>query len=377
MKALTWATKYRPKRFEEVVGQTDKVFLFNAAKKLDSAPPVILLCGPSGVGKTTVARIFAAAVNCEGQTGEPCGECASCSAVFDTTHPFVYEVDSARHATADDMRILHDKAYIASSSHKVFILDEIHAISPQAWNVLLKVLEEPLSSVTFLLLTSEPNKVPAKIRTRAMKLSFPLLTKKQIEKCLRKIGEAEEAPENVMTNLDTIIDYADGSCREAIMAMEQATLSGPEYFSGISQTLQAFDVLHALAIKDTVKAMEVVENMYYRTGDPGLVLQALAESVEKMVFDTFSVSFPVGAAMQSKISLVSGYLDDIRLFRLLEVLAVWTSRVQSRVHLSLLVAAMGTVLHGGLQAQSSSSSGDMPTKDDKMVSTADLQNMFK
>lgn len=372
----TWATKYRPRTFSEIVGQSDKVFLYNAAKDVSSCPPVILLCGPSGVGKTTAARIFAAAVNCEADGVDPCGVCASCSAVFSSSHPFVREIDAARHASADDMRLLHNQAHIASSSHSVFILDEVHSVSQQAWNVLLKVLEEPPPSVTFLLLTSEPAKVPMKIMTRSMRLNFPLLSHSQILKKLNEICEMEDIPQHVKENLDLIAEASGGSCRESLMSLEQASKSDPQYLSNVAQFLQAYDLLHFVAIKDTVSAIKLAETMFYRMGSASLVVDFLAAALEKIVLDTFSVSSYHGQLTQTKISQVSGYLDDNKLFKLLEVITNWSPTVSSRVHLTLLVSALSSAIHGSLVSTPSAKNPSEDTNNDKILSGDELEQMF-
>src|SRR5688572_10902006 len=169
----SWPVKYRPRKFSDLIGQHEAGLLRHIVSD-DACPPVFMFSGSPGVGKTSAARIVAAALNCLDKDGrEPCGECANCESVFKGSSYFVTEIDAASFGGADDLRSIREQTYISVGSNKnIFIIDEAPSISWQGWNVLLKTFEEPNPDVYFILVTSEPNKVPLKIRTRALRFDF-------------------------------------------------------------------------------------------------------------------------------------------------------------------------------------------------------------
>lgn len=156
--AVNIALKHRPSSFKDLVGQDILVRVLENAFTLNKIPQSILLSGSSGVGKTTTARIIALCLNCSlGPIFEPCGLCENCLAIKNSSHPDVIEIDAASHTSIDDIKvILGDICYSPiSSKFKVYIIDEVHMLSSSAFNALLKTLEEPPSSVKFILATTE------------------------------------------------------------------------------------------------------------------------------------------------------------------------------------------------------------------------------
>ena len=203
------ATKYRPKVFSDVVGQRSSVLVLSKAIERGLVPASLVLSGMRGTGKTSMARIFARALN----PGE------------DNEALFLWEVDAASSGGVDAMRSLIDDVRFSSPFHRVVVLDEVHAASSAGFQVLLKTLEEPPPRVTFVLVTTEPNKIPETIVTRSMQCRFGKIQPKDIEGRLRFVADAE----GIVVDdglLKQIAEYADGGMRDALMLLDQAALMG-------------------------------------------------------------------------------------------------------------------------------------------------------
>jgi DNA polymerase III subunit gamma/tau len=188
------ARRFRPKAFEEVVGQEQVVSSLRSSLQQKRVPHAYLFAGSRGVGKTTTARILARCLNCEqGPTPEPCGTCALCKSLLDGTNPDVIEIDAASHNGVDDVRMLREAIGYAPmrSRFKVFILDEAHMMSRAAWNALLKTLEEPPPNVVFVLATTESHKIPETIRSRCQVQLFRRIEDDDIVARLRSIADRE------------------------------------------------------------------------------------------------------------------------------------------------------------------------------------------
>ncbi len=214
---------HRPQRFKEVLGQTAPVRALAAAAERGEIAAAYIFSGTRGVGKTTVARIFAKALNCERPAGgDCCGECTACREIAEGRALDVLELDAATHTGIDDIRELREAAqYPPARDHRrVFILDEAHQLSQSAWNGLLKILEEPPPWCVFLFCTTEPHKIPATIESRALHFSFRSLSSAQIRDHLARVAEKEGVviePEA----LELLVRAADGSVRDGLSALDQ------------------------------------------------------------------------------------------------------------------------------------------------------------
>ena len=167
--------KFRPQEFEDVKGQDHIVTTLKNQIKADRIGHAYLFCGTRGTGKTTVAKIFAKAVNCENpEDGSPCGKCPTCQAIADGSSMNVVELDAASNNGVDDVRQIRDEVEYRPTmgKYKVFIIDEVHMLSKAAFNALLKTLEEPPSYVLFILATTERHMIPATIMSRCQKYDF-------------------------------------------------------------------------------------------------------------------------------------------------------------------------------------------------------------
>ena len=181
--------RFRPDSFDKMVRQEHVVRVLENQIKQGAVGHAYLFCGPRGTGKTSVARIFARAVNCERPKGaSPCGKCAACKAIADGSLDVV-EIDAASNNGVNEMRDLREKVQYppVTGKYKVYIIDEVHMLTDSAYNALLKTLEEPPSHAIFILATTEPHKIPATILSRCMRLDFKLIPAEDLEAHLKSI----------------------------------------------------------------------------------------------------------------------------------------------------------------------------------------------
>ena len=219
------ARKYRPQRFEDVVGQPHVTVLLQNAAKLERITHAYLFSGPRGTGKTTTARLLAKALNCEKYdkpTPTPCGTCSSCVEIAESRSLDVLEIDGASNRGIEQVRELRENARYATNRGrwKVYIIDEVHMLTKEAFNALLKTLEEPPKHVVFVFATTEPHKVPATILSRCQRYDFRRISPKETVERLVLIAQAEKI-EVEPECLDLLAQKADGSMRDAISLLDQ------------------------------------------------------------------------------------------------------------------------------------------------------------
>jgi DNA polymerase-3 subunit gamma/tau len=225
------ARKWRPRNFHELVGQEHVSRTLMNALQSGRLAHAFLFSGPRGSGKTTSARILAKALNChEGKPGEPCSACVACTEIAAGNCMDVLEIDAASNRGIDEIRELKEKARYnpARDRNKIFIIDEVHMLTSEAFNALLKILEEPPPHVVFILATTEYHKIPATILSRCQQYSFKLIPYPQILKRLREISNAEGI--NIADSaLDQVVFSSGGSMRDAMSALDQViAFSGSE-----------------------------------------------------------------------------------------------------------------------------------------------------
>ena len=224
MSYLVLARKWRPKDFADTVGQEHVLQALINALDSDRLHHAYLFTGTRGVGKTTIARILAKALNCEkGVTSEPCGECSACVEIDEGRFVDLIEVDAASKTKVDDTRDILDNVQYAPARgrYKVYLIDEVHMLSKSSFNALLKTLEEPPPHVKFLLATTDPQKLPATVLSRCLQFNLMRMTPRLIADRLNHICEAESIDADAKA-LATIARAADGSMRDALSLLDQA-----------------------------------------------------------------------------------------------------------------------------------------------------------
>ncbi|NLG69475.1 MAG: DNA polymerase III subunit gamma/tau, partial [Firmicutes bacterium] len=227
---LTLYRKWRPQRFEQVVGQAHVVRTLAHALARGRTAHAYLFAGPRGTGKTTLARLLAKGLNCaEGPTPEPCNACASCRQITEGSSLDVMEIDGASNRGIDEIRELRERVRFApaQSRYKVYIIDEVHMLTNEAFNALLKMLEEPPPHVVFIFATTEPQRVPATILSRCQRFDFRRLTADEIIGHLAAVARAEGV-EAEPEALDLLARHADGGVRDALSMLEQCMAYSPE-----------------------------------------------------------------------------------------------------------------------------------------------------
>lgn len=233
MSYLALYRKWRPYRFEDIVGQDVVVRVLVSALQAQRVAHAYLFCGPRGVGKTTTARVLAMALNCEkGVTPEPCGECASCTAIRQGRALDVIEIDAASHRGIDEIRELRENIKYAplESRFKVYIIDEVHMLTQEAFNALLKTLEEPPEHVVFILATTDPKRLPETVLSRCVKLIFNPIPHEVVVAQLAKIAHLEGFSVDEEA-LHLVARKASGSLRDAESLLEQLFAFGEREIS--------------------------------------------------------------------------------------------------------------------------------------------------
>ncbi len=263
--------RYRPRTFAEVVGQTHVTRTLANAIDEDRLSHAYLFAGPRGTGKTSTARILAAAINCEhGPTSTPCGVCDHCTSITEGTSVDVIELDMASHGGVDDARELRDRALFAPARarRKVYILDEVHMASTAAFNALLKLIEEPPDHVLFAMATTDPQKVIPTILSRVQRLDLRRVAAPEVAAHVRTICEAEGYAIDAGA-VEAVVRAGDGSVRDTLSILEQVlAYAGSEVTAeAVAQTLgtspadRLFELVELLAARDLAGALTLVQRL--------------------------------------------------------------------------------------------------------------------
>jgi DNA polymerase III subunit gamma/tau len=281
--SLALARKYRPRTFADVAVQSHVAATLKGAIALGRVAHAYLLCGPRGVGKTTLARVLAMALNCERRGdpslgGEPCGECASCQRIWSGASSLdVVEIDAASNRGVDDARELRERAMYAPSGddrYKVYIVDEAHMLTREAWNALLKILEEPPPRVVFVFATTEPQKIAqaaAPVLSRVQRFDFKRIGPADIRARLERVLK-EEHVEADADALAMIARAADGSMRDALSLTDQVLAMG----EGAIMPERVRDALGLVAEDEFISLLDIVAE--HRAGDVFAFVARLADA---------------------------------------------------------------------------------------------------
>jgi DNA polymerase-3 subunit gamma/tau len=279
------ARKWRPRNFSEIVGQDHVVRALTHALEFERLHHAYLFTGTRGVGKTTIARILAKAINCEARNGfDPCGECLICREVDEGRFVDLIEVDAASRTKVEDTRDLLDNVLYAPTQgrYKVYLIDEVHMLSGHSFNALLKTLEEPPPHIKFLLATTDPQKIPVTVLSRCLQFNLKRLTPDQIRSQMEDILHRERI-EFEANAVKSLARAADGSMRDGLSLLDQAIVHGGGVLSeatvsamlGTVARRPVFELLEALAAGDAAALLAHVDAMAEHAPDFGDVLQQL------------------------------------------------------------------------------------------------------
>lgn len=257
---------YRPEVFDEILGQGHIVKILKNQIATDSVSHAYLFCGTRGTGKTTTARILAKGVNCTSEGERPCGTCANCRAIKEGSFMDVVEIDAASNNGVENIRELRESVKYppAAGRKKVYIVDEVHMLSTGAFNALLKTLEEPPENVMFILATTEPQKLPATILSRCMRLDFKRVPEELLAKGMQQIC-VQKGIEVSQGALRLIAAHADGSVRDGLSILDQC-------ISGGQKIVERVDVLEFLGTAGEEVFLELTDKIILQQPSEGILL---------------------------------------------------------------------------------------------------------
>ena len=328
---LVLARKYRPKSFSELVGQEAAVRILTNAILSDRVAHAFVLTGVRGTGKTTTARIIARSLNCIGADGKglstisPCGQCQNCISITNDRHVDVIEMDAASRTGVDDVRELLEgvryKPVLARN--KIYIIDEVHMLSTQAFNALLKTLEEPPPNIKFIFATTEINKIPVTVLSRCQRFDLKRIGFEKILSHLRFISDKEKLIVHDEA-LNIIAKAADGSIRDALSLLDQAistvkhnseeiTYENVRLMMGLSDRGLILDLYERILRGKMSSTFELLQVIYNSGSDPVRILQELLEIIHwltcKKLVSTQDSDMPFSQSEEDRASKISNSLS--------------------------------------------------------------------
>lgn len=343
MSYLALARRYRPENFDGILSQHHITTTLKNAVASGRISHAYLLCGPRGTGKTTTARVLAKALNCEkGPTPDPCGECTVCKEIAIGSSPDVFEIDAASNRGIDDIRELRENVRYSpvGGRYKIYIIDEVHRLTREAFDALLKTLEEPPSHVVFVFATTEPNALPATILSRTQRYDFKRIPVSALAEAVNSVARKEGM--TIDSNAALLIARkADGSLRDALSLLDQlSSFSGSTIdvertveILGLIKTELLSGIAGAVIEHDTASVLEKMGEFVGSGGDP----QELAEAISRYMRALLLVKNGVEDVEQIELDAtelenakqMTADLDIVDLLRYFTILADYKSLVKS------------------------------------------------
>jgi len=319
--------KYRPQKFKQVIGQDPIKKTIVSALQQNRISHAYLFSGPKGVGKTTLARLLAKSLNCEKrspQQAEPCDECLSCQEIREDRSLDVIEIDAASNRGIDEIRELKEKIKFAPSrsKYKIYIIDEVHMLTREAFNALLKTLEEPPPHIIFIMATTEPHRVPETILSRAQQFDFKRASVKEILSSLNSVAKSE----NVLIEdeaLEMIAVHSQGSFRDALSLLDQVISLGAKKISlkqvreilGLvpGEMLEVF--LRSIEKSHTRQAIDLINKFYEAGYDLGQFTDSIIDALRKKMLFTndYSLLKPIDIFLEAKEEIKNSNLPQLPL----------------------------------------------------------------
>lgn len=326
--------KYRPQKLDDIVGQAHiKTALANAIK-LDKISHAYLFTGPRGTGKTSTARILAKSLNCvNGPTVTPCGECESCKAVTNSVPIDVIEIDAASNRSVEDAHNILEKVQYApvQGKYKIYIIDEVHMLTTQAFNALLKTLEEPPKNVIFILATTESHKVLDTIKSRCQRFDFKRITTNDIVEHLEKISKLENI-KITKEALVTIAKLSAGGMRDSLALLDQASALGGEKElteQDINNLLGrlSFDTLlemtNYIFNSDAISSINLLDKIYNDGNEPIIILNNLMAFLKNILISTtcdLEKSVELTSLNESQVKVLAEYKSNVETHQILSLI---------------------------------------------------------
>ncbi len=312
MKYIALARKYRPQNFDEIVSQDFVVKTLKNAIELGRVSHSYIFTGPRGVGKTSAARIFAKAVNCTDPQGvNPCNKCDNCMEITEGTSIDVIEIDGASNRGIDEIRELRETVKFAPSkcNYKVYIIDEVHMLTDQAFNALLKTLEEPPSHVLFIMATTEANKIPVTILSRSQKYNFNKIPFNKMKEFLKDILNKENIEfENDALNI--IVRNSDGCMRDALSLIDQIsaftegkiTLNDTNFLLGNADKDVVEKLLEIIFTENEAELIDIIEEISLKGLGYKYIIESLISHIRNLLFGITSKKFDSSVFTEEEIS---------------------------------------------------------------------------
>ena len=344
MSYLALYRKYRPVDFNSVYGQEEVVTVLKNAIISGKISHAYLFCGPRGTGKTTIAKIIARLVNCDNLVdGNPCGKCYNCLNYLNSND--IVEIDAASNNGVDEIRELRDKINLVPSNakYKVYIIDEVHMLTTQAFNALLKTLEEPPSHVIFILATTEPHKIHLTIASRCQKFRFSKIDDEKIVARLSEICKLED----ISIDNDSLFEIArlsDGGMRDAINFLDQLVAYSSDDIkiddvykvNGSVSYAELFNLLTYIINNDKVKIIEFIDDLNASGKDINKFLEELLIFLKDVILYKNANVLSNIATKNEYVKLIADMYENTDLYKLIESLNVVQNNIKISSHSSII-----------------------------------------